>query len=75
MRSRVVSELRREQFARFAAMTPAQRLIAAAELRERGLRMFMTANRVDRETAIRAIRATRRIGRRPSGCLGPAHDD
>ncbi len=69
MRSKVAERLRREQFARALAMTPAERVALAHELGERALREFMTANGLDRETALRRIRRSHRIGRRPSHCL------
>lgn len=69
MRSKVAEQLRREQFARALAMTPSERVALAHELGERALREFMSANDLDRETALRRIRRSRRIGRRPSHCL------
>ena len=65
----MAEELRNEQNARMEAMTPAERVALAHELGERALREFMTANGLDRETAIRRIRRSRRVGRATSRCL------
>jgi hypothetical protein len=67
--SKLMADLRRERQQRELAMTPAERLKLAGELAERSLRIYMSANRVDRETALRAVRRSRRIGRRPSRCF------
>lgn len=65
MRS-VNDDLRREQRERIAKMTPAERVALAERLGEEGLAAFMSANRLDRAAALRAIRRSRRAGRRPS---------
>jgi hypothetical protein len=69
MRSKLAAEIKDEQRARFARMTPAERVALAGKLGEQGLAEYMSANRVDRLTAIRAIRRSRRAGRRPSRCI------
>ena len=69
MRSKLAGEMKEEQRGRFARMTPAERVALAGKLGEEGLAEYMTSNRVDRRTAIRAIRQSRRAGRRPSRCL------
>jgi hypothetical protein len=62
----VADDLRREQLERFAMMTPAERVALSERLGEEGLAAFMSANGVDRDTALKAIRRSRRVGRRPS---------
>lgn len=64
----VADELRREQFERFAKMTPAERVAMSERLGEEGLAAFMSANRLDLKSALAAIRRSRRAGRRPSAC-------
>ena len=64
--SRVNRILRDERRARVAAMTPAERLALAEKLGEEGLAEFMSAHGVDRETARKAIRKSRRVGRKRS---------
>ena len=73
MRSRLAEQLKPEQRARFARMTPAERVALTEKLGEEGLAEFMSANRVDRPTAIRAIKRSRRTGRQPSRCLDERH--
>ena len=51
---------------RLARMTPAERVDLAFKLGEQGLAEYMATHGVDRRTAISRIRATRRLGRRPS---------
>jgi hypothetical protein len=53
--------------ARLAAMTPEARVALAARLGEEGLSTFMAAHRLDRRSAVARVKATRRLGRRPSG--------
>lgn len=69
MRSKLMEQLKQEQRQEFAAMTPAQRVAMTELLGDQGLAEFMSANGVDRTTAIRVIKRSRRLGRRPSGCL------
>ena len=68
MRSRIASEVERQRRERLAAMTPAERVALAMRLGEAGLASYMTAHGVDRRTAASRIKATRRLGRRPSAC-------
>lgn len=56
---------------RLAAMTPDERVRLAARLGEQGIVSYMETHGVDRHTALRRIKATRRLGRRPSGCAQP----
>ena len=69
-RSKVASEVTREQMARIAAMTPEQRTALAIRLGEAAIDTYMAAEAVDRRTAIYRIRATRRLGRRRSAAAG-----
>lgn len=62
----VADDLRREQLERFAEMTPAERVALSEKLGREGLAAFMSANGLDRQTALEAIRRTRRLGRRHS---------
>jgi hypothetical protein len=62
----VADDLRREQWERFAQMTPAERVALSEKLGEEGLAAFMSANGLDRESALKAIRRSRRVGRRRS---------
>ena len=66
-----VSEEQREQL---AAMTPAERVALAVRLGEEGIASYMAMHGLDRQTAIARIRATRRVGRRPSASAD-ADDD
>lgn len=68
-RSKVADELRREDAAAIAAMTPAERLELAFELGRRGVQMYMDAHRVDRKTAARALKRASQAGRRYSRCM------
>jgi hypothetical protein len=71
MRSQVAEEHRRAQLARFAAMTPEERVTLAIRLGEEGIAAYMETHGVDRRTAVARIKRTQRIGRRPS----PSADD
>lgn len=66
MPSSLAQSIAREQREQLATMTPAERVALAVRLGEEGLASYMTTHRVDRPTAIARIRATRRLGRRPS---------
>lgn len=68
MPSRVAGDVSRRRSSRLAAMTPAERVQLAEKLGEEGVASFMITQRVDRRTAIARIKATRRVGRRPSPC-------
>lgn len=69
MRSKLTEQLKREQRERFARMTAAERVALTERLAAEGLAEFMSARRLDRAEALRAIRLTRRQGRRPSRCF------
>jgi hypothetical protein len=66
MRSAVAHAVSQEQRRELAAMTPAQRVALVLRLSEEGLASYMATYGFDRRTAIDRIRATRRLGRRPS---------
>jgi hypothetical protein len=68
VQSRLASDGRRRQLARFAAMTPAERVALATRLGEEGLASYMATHGVDRPTALARIKKTRRAGRRHSAC-------
>ena len=69
MRSQLAERLKQEQRQRFATMTPAERVALAERLGESGLAEYMSAHGVGRIEAVKAIKRTRRIGRRPSRCF------
>lgn len=73
MRSKLAEQLKKDQRERVARMTPAERMALAERLGEEGLAAYMTANRLDRLAAVRAIKRSRRVGRRPSPCLDERH--
>ena len=66
MRSRVTGPIDERRAARLAAMSPDARVRLAARLGEEGLQTFMATHRLDRTAALTRIKATRRLGRRPS---------
>lgn len=66
MRSRSADAIATARAARLAAMTPDARVSLAGRLSEDGLASFMAAHQLDRRSAIARIKATRRLGRRPS---------
>jgi hypothetical protein len=68
MRSQSAAASRQRRAERLASMTPAERVSLASRLGEDGIRAYMTAHGVDRATALARIKATRRLGRRPSAC-------
>jgi hypothetical protein len=68
MRSQSVGAATRHRAERLASMTPAERVALAARLGEDGIRSYMSVHGVDRATALARIKATRRLGRRPSAC-------
>jgi len=68
VRSKSADEAARERARRIAAMSPAQRVALAERLGEEGIASYMATQGVDRATAIARIKATRRLGRRPSRC-------
>ncbi|HUP50587.1 MAG TPA: hypothetical protein VNA04_17570 [Thermoanaerobaculia bacterium] len=69
MRSKVADELRAEQREQILRMTPSERVALALQLGDRDLRVYMSVQKVDRETAVQAIRRSRQIGRRRSRCM------
>jgi len=66
--SRVAQDVREAQLARFAAMTPDQRVAMARQLGESDLRSYMINHGVDRPTAVAHVKRAHRAGRRPSSC-------
>jgi len=74
MCSAVAHAVSEEQRERLAAMTPAERVALVVRLSEEGLASYMATHGLDRQTAITRIRATRRVGRRPSASAD-ADDD
>ncbi|MBL8138338.1 MAG: hypothetical protein JNL48_17070 [Acidobacteria bacterium] len=74
MPSAVAHAVSQEQRAQIAAMTPADRVALALRLGEEGLAAFAALHGVDRQTAIARIRATRRVGRRPSASADADED-
>jgi hypothetical protein len=66
MRSRSALASARSRAERLAAMTPDERVRLAHRLGDEGLASFMSVQGVDRQTAVARIKATRRLGRRPS---------
>ena len=68
----VADDLRRQDFAEYAAMTPTQRLALSERLGEEALAELMSAHQVDRAAALRLAQRSRRIGRRPSRALDEA---
>ena len=73
MTSRVARDVREAQLARFAAMTPAERVVLARQLGENDLRSYMINSGVDRQTAIAHVKQAHRAGRRPSACAADGH--
>ena len=68
MSSRAARNVREMQLARFAAMTPDERVVLARQLGENDLRSYMINHRVDRRTAVAHAKQAHRAGRRPSSC-------
>ena len=71
MRSRSAAIIDERRAARLAAMTPDERSALAARLGEEALRTVMAVHRLDRAEAVARIKATRRLGRRPSRSADP----
>ena len=69
MRSKLAEQLRQEQIEAIRRMTPAERVALALELGERDLAFYMAFQKIDRETAVRAIRREHQAGRRASRCM------
>lgn len=68
MRS-VADELRREQLEKVQTLSADERLLLAFDLGETALEMYMGAQGLDREEAIRRLKRQRQAGRRPSKCM------
>ena len=66
MKSKVASDLAREQAERLAALAPSERVALAGRLGEQSIARYMAALHADRRTAIAHLEASRRFGRRPS---------
>ena len=66
MRSRSAAAIAERRAARLAALTPEARVRLAIRLSEDGLASFMATHGLDRRSAVARIKATRRLGRRPS---------
>lgn len=64
-----MDDLRREDAAAIAAMTPMERVELALELGRRGVEMYMAAHNVDYDTASRALKRAGQAGRRYSRCM------
>jgi hypothetical protein len=65
----VADELRREDEQAIAALTVAERVQLALRLGEESLAIYMAAQGVDGDTALRDLRKRNQIGRRRSRCL------
>jgi hypothetical protein len=63
--ARSIDEARRD---RIASMAVDERLALLKRLSDEGLTSYMALHGVDRRTAVERIKATRRLGRRPSSC-------
>jgi hypothetical protein len=74
MRSRIAETLKQEQRDRFAAMTPEQRAALAFHLGDEWLADSMSRCNVDRPTALKALRRSRRAGRKPSPSMDRRDD-
>lgn len=61
--------LRAEQMEEIRRMTPGERVALAFELGERDLQIYLAFQRVDRQTALDAIRRSHQAGRRFSRCM------
>jgi hypothetical protein len=73
MRSKAAREVSQSRARRLAAMSPAERVALAERLGEEGIASFMATHGVDRRTAIARIKATHRLGRRPSASASADH--
>jgi hypothetical protein len=65
----VLDDLRREDLAEHARMTPDERIALSERLGDEALDALMEARGVDLEGALLIIARSRRAGRRPSRCL------
>ncbi len=66
MHSSAADTVDRDRARRIASLSPDERLMLMAELTAQGLTTHMERFGVDRATAVASIKATRRLGRRPS---------
>ncbi|MEQ1759953.1 MAG: hypothetical protein ABL986_16680 [Vicinamibacterales bacterium] len=66
MRSRSADSVEDQRHQRLAAMTPDERVALLGAMYEQGLTTYMLAQGVARSVAVARIKATRRLGRRPS---------
>jgi hypothetical protein len=62
----VAETLKQEQRDRFAAMTPEQRAALAFRLGDEWLADSMSRSNLDRRSALKVLRRSRRAGRKPS---------
>ncbi|MDQ6800015.1 MAG: hypothetical protein M3041_04175 [Acidobacteriota bacterium] len=69
MRSKIAEKLRREQMEHVLALSISERVALAFSLGERDLQVYIAFQKVDRETAIDAIRREHQLGRRDSRCM------
>jgi hypothetical protein len=69
MRSKVAEELRQEQMEDVLRLSAGERVALALALGERDLEFYIAFQKVDRRTAIRAIRREHQLGRRYSRCM------
>lgn len=64
--SRVADQMRREELARHARMTPAERMVEAFRLGQEAITAYAAAHGVDRDEARRRLERAAQVGRRPS---------
>jgi len=69
MRSKLAEELARELIEDLAHRSLTERIALVRTARDRGVRLYMAGQRIDRETAINRIRRERQHGRRASRCM------
>ncbi len=69
MRSKITEELRLEQIEEMRRMTPSERVSLAFDLGTRDLEFYMAFQKVDRQTAVTAIRREHQHGRQYSRCM------
>jgi hypothetical protein len=69
MRSKIAEELRKEQVDDVLRLSASERVALAFSLGKRDLEFYIAFQKVDRLTAIRAIRREHQLGRRYSRCM------
>jgi hypothetical protein len=69
MRSKIAEELRKEQMEDVLRLNASERVALAFSLGERDLEFYIAFQKVDRQTAIKAIRREHQLGRRYSRCM------